>query len=143
MKTRILIIEDDEQSRYLLSVILEHHGYQVIQACDGYEGIEAAKQARPALILLDLLLPGLDGYAVAQKLRRDSAFTRVPILAVTAIPMMSNHKRALAAGCTDYIEKPVDQNFLIDRIKEHLRSDEQPDNLLNPGGYSYKSGGGE
>ena len=116
----ILVIEDDEQSRFILTVMLKNQGFQVLQACDGYAGLEAARQAQPDLILLDILLPGLDGYAVAHALRDDPKFANTPILAETSLPMMGNRDRALAAGCTDYIEKPIDEEILITKIKQYL-----------------------
>lgn len=127
MKTKILIVEDDDQSLHLLTGVLEQQGYHIIQAHDGYEGLEAARQTKPALILLDILLPQMDGYVVAHTLRQDAAFACVPILAVSAVPMMSNQSRALEAGCTDYIEKPFDLGYLISKVKEHLQSDCEQD----------------
>ncbi len=123
METRILVIEDDERRRYFFSTLLERAGFQVIQARDGYEGLQAARQSRPALILLDILLPGMGGYVLAQELRKDARFARVPILAVNAIPMLGNRARALEAGCTAYIEKPINPAFLVDMVKAHLRPD--------------------
>ncbi len=121
MKTRILVIENNEQSMYLLTSILEHEGFQVIQARDGYEGLEAAKQAQPALIVLNILLPGMSGYVVAQELRKDTRCVHVPILAVTTVPMLGNRARALEAGCTDYIGKPLDPTFLVNMVKIYLQ----------------------
>lgn len=121
MKTpTILIVEDDEENMYVLTVMLRPYGYQLIQARDGYQGLEATRQAKPDLILLDLLLPGLDGYTVAQQLRNDPAFANVPIIAVSSLPLLSNEKRALAAGCNDYLEKPIDRDILIAKVQEYL-----------------------
>lgn len=122
MKKPILIIEDNEQTIYLLTFILKQYGYDVAQALDGRAGIELATQVRPALILLDIQLPLLDGYAVARELRRNPALADVPIIAVTSYAMAGDRERILAVGCTDYIEKPIDPDTFLPRIEQYLRS---------------------
>jgi len=119
IKPKVLIVEDDESSVFILSFLLEKQGFQVIWAADGSEGLEVARQAMPDLILLDLWLPRMDGYAVAQALRDMPLFAHVPILAVTSLPIMDDLGRALASGCNDYIEKPIDEHSLITKIKQH------------------------
>jgi two-component system, cell cycle response regulator DivK len=121
MKKLILIIEDDEQSLYLLTFILKKHGYDVIQAHDGREGIELAGHVVPALILLDIQLPLLDGYAVARRLRSNPALANVPIIAVTSYAMVGDRERALLAGCTGYLEKPIDPDTFMPHIEQYLR----------------------
>jgi CheY-like chemotaxis protein len=116
----ILIIEDNEQTLYLLTFILEKHGYDVIQARDGRAGIELAGQVKPALILLDIQLPVLDGYAVARELRSNPALTDIPIVAVTSYAMTGDRERILAAGCTSYIEKPIDPDTFVSQIEQCL-----------------------
>ena len=91
MKEKILVIEDNEQNLYLTTFILEKHGYEVVQARDGREGIELA-EVKPALILLDIQLPGMDGYAVARELRRNPALDEVPIVAVTSYDMVGDRE---------------------------------------------------
>jgi response regulator RpfG family c-di-GMP phosphodiesterase len=103
MKPKILVIEDNEQNMYLVTFILEKHGYQVVQAWDGREGIELARQIKPALILLDIQLPVMDGYAVARELRSNPVLADVPIVAVTSYAMVGDRERILAAGCQGYI----------------------------------------
>ena len=103
------------------TTILEHEGFQVIQARDGYQGLEATKQAKPALIVLNILLPGMMGYVVVQALRQRPEFTPIPILAVITIPLLGNRARALESGCTDYIEKPITPTLFIDKVKAHLQ----------------------
>lgn len=124
MKTTILVIEDNEQNMYLLNYILENHGYHVIQAREGNEGIMLASQQKPHLILLDIQLPVKDGYAVAQELRKNEALRNVPIIAVTSYAMPGDRERTLAAGCTGYIEKPIDPDTFITQIEEYLRADD-------------------
>ena len=120
MKTRILYIEDNEQSLYLVTFLLEAKGYEVIQARDGKEGIEAAARARPDLILLDIQLSPMDGYGVARNLRSDPELADTPIVAVTSFAMSGDRKKALAAGCTGYIEKPINPETFPGEIKEFL-----------------------
>ena len=120
MKKRILIIEDSEQSLYLITFMLKKHGYEVVQARDGREGIKLAGRVKPALILLDIQLPVLDGYAVARELRRNAALADVPIIAVTSYAMVGDRERILAAGCTSYIEKPIDPDTFVSQIEQVL-----------------------
>jgi two-component system, cell cycle response regulator DivK len=105
----------------LLTYILKKHGYDVIQAHDGREGIELAGQIVPALILLDIQLPLLDGYAVARRLRSNPALADVPIIAVTSYAMVGDRERILAAGCMGYIEKPIDPDTFMSQIEQYLR----------------------
>jgi two-component system cell cycle response regulator DivK len=120
MKSKILVIEDNEQNLYLVTFILEKHGYQVIQARDGRQGIDLAAQIEPALILLDIQLPVMDGYAVAQELRNNPALNDVPIVAVTSYAMAGDRERTLAAGCTGYIEKPINPETFMAEVERHL-----------------------
>ncbi len=122
MKSTLLVIEDNEQNIYLITFILEKHGYTVIQARNGREGIEAAKQAKPALILLDIQLPVMDGYAVARELRSNPELTDVPIIAVTSYAMVGDRERILATGCDGYIEKPINPDTFISELEQHLRN---------------------
>ncbi|MBK6294913.1 MAG: response regulator [Rhodoferax sp.] len=108
MNKRILLIEDNEQNRYLASFLLQARGWEMVHAADGPSGIALAGQVDPALILLDIQLPGMDGYAVARALRLDQKLARIPIVAVTSYAMPGDRERCLAAGCNGYIEKPVD-----------------------------------
>jgi len=120
MKTKILVIEDNEQNMYLVTFILEKNGYQVVQARDGREGIELASQVQPVLILLDILLPIMDGYAVAEALRNILALVDVPIVAVTSYAMVGDRERILAAGCQGYIEKPINPDTFMDEVAQYL-----------------------
>jgi len=90
MKARILLIEDNDQNRYMATFLLEKHGYEVVPAVDGPTGIELAGRVQPSLILLDIQLPRMDGYAVARELRRNPALRGVPIVAVTSYAMMGD-----------------------------------------------------
>jgi CheY-like chemotaxis protein len=120
MKPKILVIEDNEQNLYLVTFMLEVRGYEVIQAHHGQQGIELAAQVEPALILLDIQLPVMDGYTVAQELRNNPALDEVPIVAVTSYAMAGDRERTLAAGCTGYIEKPINPDTFIAEVERHL-----------------------
>ncbi len=120
MKPKILVIEDNEQNMYLMTFMLEKNGYEVVQARDGREGIELATSVKPTLILLDIQLPVMDGYAVARELRDNPELAGVPIVAVTSYAMAGDPERVLAAGCTGYIGKPINPDTFIDELKEYL-----------------------
>ena len=120
MEHRALVIEDNEQNMHLLTVILEKNGYEVIKATDGRRGIELAESFKPSIILLDIQLPVMDGYAVATELRRNPAIPDVPIIAVTSYAMVGDRERILASGCTGHIEKPIDPASFIAEIEQYL-----------------------
>ncbi len=120
MSKEILLIEDNEQNRYLATFLLEAHGYTVISAPDGALGIELAGRAQPQLILLDIQLPTMDGYAVARALRHNAALRSIPIVAVTSYAMAGDREKALAAGCNGYIEKPINPETFAAEIERYL-----------------------
>ena len=120
MKRTILLIEDNEQNRYLLTFLLEQHGYEVHAVTHGVPGIEAARTFVPLLILLDIQLPGMDGYAVARALRQIAALEAVPIVAVTSYAMLGDREKALEAGCTGYIEKPINPDTFVAEMERAL-----------------------
>ena len=119
MKTTILLIEDNERNRYLTTFLLEKHGYQVFIAEDGRSGIDLVYQINPTLILLDIQLPEMDGYAVALELTKDKQF-QIPIVAVTSYAMAGDRERILAAGCIGYIEKPINPETFVMEIEQYL-----------------------
>lgn len=123
MKKKILYIEDNEQNLYLVTFILEKHGYEVHAAMDGQEGIDSAASILPDLILLDIQLPHMDGYAVARQLRNNHDLMRIPIVAVTSYAMQGDREKALAAGCSGYIEKPINPDTFMQQVEQHLLSD--------------------
>jgi two-component system cell cycle response regulator DivK len=129
MKAKILLIEDNEKNRYLTTFILEKHGYQVFQAIDGQAGIALASQVKPDLILLDIQLPVMDGYAFAQELTKNQELRDIPIIAVTSYAMTGDKERILAAGCVGYIEKPINPETFVAEIEQCLVS-QKPKNQI-------------
>lgn len=121
MKTRILVIEDNEQNMYLVNFILEKHGYEVFQAWRGDTGIQLALETQPDLILLDIQLPSMDGYSVARELRKLESMKNTPIIAVTSYAMPGDREQALEAGCTGYIEKPINPETFMNEVREYLQ----------------------
>ena len=119
MSRTVLLIEDNEQNAYLVKVLLEPHGYQVVAASDGSRGLELAETIRPDLILLDIQLPTMDGYTVAHRLRDIAALRGVPIIAVTSYAMLGDREKALEAGCTGYIEKPIDPETFVTEVERY------------------------
>jgi two-component system cell cycle response regulator DivK len=120
MKGKILVIEDNEQNLYLIRYILEDCGYEVFAAVDGKEGIALAASLLPDLILLDIQLPGMDGYAVARNLRENPNLADTPIVAVTSYAMPGDKEKAMGAGCSGYIEKPIDPDTFDKQVEKYL-----------------------
>ncbi|HTM50536.1 MAG TPA: response regulator [Bryobacteraceae bacterium] len=106
MKT-ILIVDDNLPSRELIRTVLEQCGYAVAEAADGREGVRMALHARPDLILMDLQMPTLDGFGMLAEIRGDSRFAGLPVVALTANAMQGDREKALEAGFTSYLSKPV------------------------------------
>jgi two-component system, cell cycle response regulator DivK len=117
MSRTILLIEDNEQNRYLAIYLLEQYGFTVIAAADGPSGIELAREKRPDLILLDIQLPLMDGYEVARTLREHPDLRSTPIVALTSYAMTGDREKALASGCNGYIEKPLQPDTFIGEIE--------------------------
>ena len=122
MSKTILMIEDNEQNRYLATFLLEQSGYRVVSAIDGLTGIDLARTLGPDLILLDIQLPKMDGHAVARELRAIETLRSTPIVAVTSYAMVGDRERSLAAGCNGYIEKPINPDTFVDDISYFLPS---------------------
>ncbi len=122
MSSTVLIIEDNVQNRYLATYLLEHHGFTVVAALDGPQGITLAGRLLPDLVLLDIQLPGMDGYSVARALRRVPALRATPIIAVTSYAMAGDREKAVAAGCDGYVEKPIDPQTFVAEISAYLAS---------------------
>jgi PAS domain S-box-containing protein len=116
----ILLVEDTKEVTMLIVDYLEMAGYQVITASDGLAGIELARGKHPALILMDIQMPGMDGLEATRRLRADPEFRTTPIIALTALAMRGDRERCLAAGATDYLAKPISLKKLVQIIEEYL-----------------------
>jgi two-component system, cell cycle response regulator DivK len=119
---KILIVEDVEYNRDLLVQILEDD-YAVLTATDGASGIEAATRERPDLILMDLSLPGVDGWEATRRLKAQPETEAIPVIALTAHAMQGDEERARACGCDDYLTKPIDEDQLFAKLGRHLGAD--------------------
>lgn len=116
MTRTVLLIEDNEQNRYLATFLLEARGFRVVAAVDGPRAIALAQTFVPDVILLDIQLPGMDGYAVARALRAIPALAATPIVAVTSYAMVGDREKALEAGCSGYLEKPIEPATFANEI---------------------------
>lgn len=117
---RVLVADDKSTGRELVRTVLEKRGYEIFEARDGIEALDAAQRIRPDLIILDLHMPGLDGFGVIKELRLDTRFTETPIIALTASAMQGDRQRAIAAGFTGYITKPVSLMALRSEVERLL-----------------------
>ncbi len=116
----VLVIEDNEINRYLMHTILQKLGHHVIEAQDGFTGVDLAQAEIPDLILLDIQLPGLDGYGATKKIRSIEATKDIPIIAITSYAMIGDREKILAAGCTAYIEKPIEPESFIEELNKYI-----------------------
>ena len=117
---RILLVEDNEANLYLIRFMLEKHGYEVIEARDGARGVELAVKEKPDLIIMDIQLPDINGLEATKKLRASDADIEIPIIALTSFAMAGDREESLSAGCTDYIEKPINPETFIAQIEKYL-----------------------
>lgn len=129
MKPTVLLIEDNEQNRYLATYLLERHGYTVIPAHDGKHALELAQTFIPDLILLDIQLPMRNGYSVARDLREMHALSSTPIIAVTSYAMPGDREKSLEAGCNGYMEKPIDPETFVAEVAGFLGKPTARDSL--------------
>jgi CheY-like chemotaxis protein len=118
--TKILIVEDNPMNLDMLTRRLVRAGYQVVSAEDGLRALEVAKREQPALILMDLSLPYIDGWEATRRIRADAETTRIPVIALTAHALTSDREHAMAAGCSDFDTKPVEMPRLLSKIKALL-----------------------
>jgi len=121
MSARILVIEDNTTNLDLMVYLLEAFGYTAIRARNGAEGLEAVRRECPDLIVCDLIMPGIDGYEVARRLKGSADFRSIPLIAVTALAMVGEREKALAAGYDGYIPKPIDAETFVPLIEGYLK----------------------
>lgn len=117
---KILLVEDNEMSREMLARRLQRHGYEVVLAVDGSQGVQLAQAETPDLILMDMRLPVLDGWEATRQLKALPATQAIPIIALTAHAMSGDRDKAIAAGCDDYDTKPIEFPRLLGRIQAFL-----------------------
>jgi two-component system cell cycle response regulator DivK len=120
MSKRILAIEDQEDNRSILRDLLTAKGYNLLEATTGEEGLAAAERERPDLILMDIQLPGMDGYEVTRRIKANPVLTHIPIIAVTSYALSGDDQKAFAAGCDGYVTKPFSPRVLLAKIREYL-----------------------
>ncbi len=125
---KILVVEDNEINMYLSCRILKSSGYEVIEARSGEEGVELAIKEKPDLIIMDIQLPGIDGLETTKRIRESEADGEVPIIALTSYAMAGDRKKALSAGCTGYIEKPINPETFMGEIKKFLEVKDEKSN---------------
>ena len=119
MKT-VLVVEDDASNMYLFSYVLKEKGYNVLKAGGGLEGVRIALKEKLDLILIDIRLPDIDGYEAIKRIRASKADRKVPIIALTSYAMVGDEEKALSAGFTGYLTKPIDQTTFLQEIKKYL-----------------------
>ncbi len=120
MKNKILIVEDDHSTVELLKVTLELEGYEIAIAYDGIDALRKVEREKPDLIVLDVMIPGVDGFEVCQLLKHNLKFMNIPIIMVTAKVRKEDRTTGLEKGADDYITKPFEPSTLVDRIKKFL-----------------------
>jgi two-component system cell cycle response regulator DivK len=117
MPKKILVVEDNEQNRILMRQILTHHGYEVLEAADGAAGLKMAGEHMPDLILLDLQMPVMGGFAVIRELRKTPELSKLKVMAVTSFAMKGDREKALEAGFDEYVTKPIDTRKFVELVK--------------------------
>jgi len=117
---KVLVVEDVDFNRELIVQLLEDK-YEVIEAVNGQQGVELAERERPELILMDLSLPVMDGWEATRRLKANADLRAIPVIALTAHAMKGDKEKALAAGCDDYLVKPLDEDELMARIAKYLK----------------------
>ncbi len=120
MSKRVLVVEDHEDNMRIMSDMLSSAGYEVIKAVTGHEGVAMAESDKPDLILMDVMLPGLDGDEATRRIKDDAALRLIPVIAVTSYALDGEEGRAEEAGCDAYFAKPVSPRALLAKIREFI-----------------------
>ena len=120
MSKLILVVEDQEDNRRILWDLLTSVGYEVMEAVDGFEGVRAAETHHPDLILMDIQLPGIDGYEATRRIKANSNLQNIPIIVVTSYALSGDDNKAFEAGCDAYVAKPYSPRELLKKIREYL-----------------------
>jgi two-component system cell cycle response regulator DivK len=120
MSKLILVVEDQEDNRRIMRDLLSSAGYEIIEAVTGEEGVAAAETHRPDLILMDIQLPGLDGYEATRQIKANPELEHIPIIVVTSYALSGDDVKAFEAGCNAYVSKPFSPRELLAQIREYL-----------------------
>lgn len=122
MSKRILVVEDNPDNMTLIVDVLTSLNYEIVQALNGQEGIDKAQEVEPDLILMDLSLPLVDGWTATSRIKANPALKSTPVIALTAHALTGDREKALAAGCDDYLTKPLKLDRLIEKLTEYLET---------------------
>jgi CheY-like chemotaxis protein len=125
----VLYIEDNFHNRRIVRKILQSRGYSLIEAEDGISGLAMVQELKPPLVLLDIGLPGMDGLEVVGRIKTDAELREIPVIALTASAMRGDKERFLAAGCDDYLSKPIQAMELINMVGEYYPDNEKSSSL--------------
>jgi two-component system cell cycle response regulator DivK len=117
----VMLVEDNPHNRKIFSGMLAHAGFRVVEAEDGYQALEKVKAEKPDLILMDLSIPGVDGWEVTRRLKSLEHSKAIPIIALTAHAMRGDEERALQAGCDGYLAKPISPKKVVEEVKKYLK----------------------
>jgi two-component system cell cycle response regulator DivK len=120
-RRRILVVDDQEDNRRILRDLLTAAGFDVIEAADGEGAVAQAVADTPDLILMDIQLPGIDGYEATRRIKSSAALRSTPLIAVTSYALSGDEGRALEAGCDDYVTKPFSPRALLGKVREYLK----------------------
>lgn len=120
MRKVILVIEDQEDNRRIMRDLLTSKGYEVIEALNGLDGVKTAEASRPDLILMDIQLPGMDGYEATRRIKANPEIRKIPIIVVTSYALSGDDVKAFEAGCDAYVAKPFSPRELLAKIREYL-----------------------
>ena len=120
MSKRILVVEDQEDNRQIIRDMLSATDYEIMEAESGEQALAAVAKQRPDLILMDIQLPGMDGYEATRRIKADPALRSIPIIAVTSYALSGEEQKARAAGCDDYVPKPYSPRQLLAKIRQYL-----------------------
>ncbi len=120
MSKRVLVVEDQEDNMRIMNDMLSSAGYEVIKAVTGHEGVAMAESETPDLILMDVMLPGLDGYEATRRIKDNAALRHIPVIAVMSYALDGEEGRAEEAGCDAYFSKPVSPRKLLARVREYI-----------------------
>ena len=123
---KILLVEDNEMNRDMLSRRLQKRGYEIVMAFDGAQGVQAAQNTAPDLILMDMSLPVIDGWEATRRIKANPATQKIPVIALTAHAMSDDRAKAMEAGCDEYDTKPIDLERLLPKIQSLLNQTVEP-----------------